>query len=109
MAAESKLLMNGVWFTLRVRREQGDTTVMGVIDATGHVEVHPLTVHKADWGEWHDVMRGRRDEMHDALVDSGLADWRQVAPGESELYAEPRLLDLVQPALNAMSVGWVLL
>lgn len=100
---EVRLLANAVRFLVTV---PDGPTVMATIDHTGHVEVDPPVRWNEDEGAFRQLVRDRRDEMQEALEETGLAEWRRVDETDSELYATDRLLRMLQPAFGYLPKGW---
>jgi len=107
----TRLVASGVCFVAHVKAaDQTTVTVVGILARDGHIEVRPPTPGwRDDPEEWAADVARRREYMQDVLIDAGLADFRQVAPGESEFYAEDKLLNALHHSLGAMPRDPVLL
>jgi hypothetical protein len=107
-----RLLVGSVGFLVQRQHETGryDVAAAGEIDRFGHISLRRMVPHKldavSDYGEYEQWVAGRHDTMTEALLDEGLAEWRQVGPGETELYATQDLLRLVAPALSSLPGDW---
>jgi hypothetical protein len=99
---EERILVNSVGFLYQERTDSGTYKVlaMGDVDSHGHVSVTPPARTSTRRREQRAV------EMQDHLVDNDLAEWRAVGSGDSELYALPKLMEQVGPALAALPRGW---
>lgn len=106
-----RVLVNGVTFQFSVPHELGsnsryDTVALGSIDRHGHVSIDTPKRWDDDEGEWRANEHERWNRAASYLQEAGLAEWRSVGSGDSELYATAALLKLVQPALAALPDGW---
>ena len=108
---DERVLVNAVTFLFEDKTPSGTYRVLakGSIDKHGHVDLSPASPWTAADGsitEYKERVRERCAEMADALIDAEMADWRGIGAGDTELYATPRLLELVAPAHKAMPDGW---
>lgn len=106
---EVRVLVHSVGFYVQRQHETGryDSAAAGEIDRFGHITLRRTKPHMAtDLADYEERVAARHDEMTEALLDEGLAEWRQVGPSETELYATQDLLRLVAAPVAALPRDW---
>lgn len=106
---EVRFIVNAVSFLVHQRTESGTFTIvaMGQVDRHGHVTLSPPRPHMPGSLAEHDQrQQDRREEYLEALLDNGLAEYRAVGAGDSELYATPAFMARLRASLRALPDGW---
>ena len=109
MGPSKRILTTSVHFLYQERNERDtyDVKAKGLVDLHGHVSIIKPTPHAREAMEdWQARERAKCEDMREALVDNGLAEWRAIGAGDSELYATPELMRSLEPALSALPAGW---
>ena len=106
-----RVLVRAVTFLYEVPHEPGsnsryDVLAKGSVDRYGHVSLEPSIPWHGEGRRLRELMNERRADMAEALIDAGLAEWRAVGQGDSELYATQEWLRQLAPALSSLPDGW---
>lgn len=106
---EHRLLVNTVGFLLQRQHTTGryDVVAAGEVDRFGHISLRPAAPWRpATLAEYEARQAERRSEMAEHLIEEGLAAWRSVGSGDTELYATQEFLRRLAPTLAALPEGW---